>query len=304
MLNWFADDGIYLPMINDHTRNRFYESIISESVNGKDCVDIGFGTGLLSMIALKHGARHIVAYEKDPQRYNLGKTIIDTLGLSSQITLINEMYDSKLSNSKYVTFSEILEQNIWGEGLWNCLPRMPTDTFLPTSYFLEIIDISLPKEFFFNQDLLFTPGIELPSSYCEALNTIISKSVVQSQYQEYISGLKGLLSKTCHYLLLKDNIKRTNLGGYIINTTDCSVSVNGKKTLINFDDVKIQFDLNLDQSVPHLLLPRVGIAANNHKLYLDMGTNWGPASGAKIVEPNINVVRITHQLDTGLISIE
>ena len=53
-LDWNNNDGIYLPMINDAIRNQFYEKIIAKAVNGKSCTDVGFGTGFLSILALKH----------------------------------------------------------------------------------------------------------------------------------------------------------------------------------------------------------------------------------------------------------
>jgi predicted RNA methylase len=48
-------DGVYLSMLNDVARNHFYDQILTE-VRNQHCVEIGFGTGLLSMLALKHGA--------------------------------------------------------------------------------------------------------------------------------------------------------------------------------------------------------------------------------------------------------
>jgi predicted RNA methylase len=84
-------DGVYLSMLNDVARNQFYDQILTE-VYDQHCVEIGFGTGLLSMLALKHGARSIVAYESDPDRYRLGCEVIKLLGLQDRITLINQRY--------------------------------------------------------------------------------------------------------------------------------------------------------------------------------------------------------------------
>jgi len=78
-------NGVYLPMINDAARNQFYDRILTE-VRDQDCVEIGFGTGFLSMLALKHGARSIVAYESDPVRYELGCKVIELLKLSDNKT--------------------------------------------------------------------------------------------------------------------------------------------------------------------------------------------------------------------------
>ena len=60
-IDWKNNDGVFLPMLNDFRRNWFYERTLSTSVRDQECVDIGFGTGLLSLIALKHGAKHITA---------------------------------------------------------------------------------------------------------------------------------------------------------------------------------------------------------------------------------------------------
>lgn len=64
-INWLSDDGVNLLMINDVPRNAFYSKILSKNVQGKKCCDVGFGTGMLSILALKHGATSIIAYEKD-----------------------------------------------------------------------------------------------------------------------------------------------------------------------------------------------------------------------------------------------
>jgi predicted RNA methylase len=45
-------DGVYLSMLNDVARNQFYDQVLTQ-VRDHDCVEIGFGTGLLSMLALK-----------------------------------------------------------------------------------------------------------------------------------------------------------------------------------------------------------------------------------------------------------
>ena len=303
MLNWLTDDGIYLPMINDVARNQFYEAMLKDVVKNKDCVDIGFGTGLLSMIAIKHGASHIYAYEKDKLRFDLGKRIINELNLNDKITLVNKKYNNEYLSSDRVVFSEILDENIWGEGLWQCLPKEPSNNFYPSFYFLEVLDIPLPKELFFNQSNWFSPGIELPIEFCDKLNEIILQNVTQEQYYEYTKGLEKLLAKTFQYLLLKDNIKKSNLGGYVVDTTDRSIKVNETRYTIDANTSKIEFSINIDPTTPHLLLPRVGVGANNHKLYLDSATNWGPAAGAKIVGKGISSVKVSQRVDNGITSI-
>ena len=66
--DWFKDNGIYMPMINDTGRNIFYKAAIEAAVPGKVVCDIGTGSGLLSIIAAKAGATKVYAVEMDPGR--------------------------------------------------------------------------------------------------------------------------------------------------------------------------------------------------------------------------------------------
>jgi predicted RNA methylase len=104
-IDWNNHDGVNLGMINDFVRNQFYDRVISRYVQDQDCTDIGFGTGLLSMLALKHGARHIRAFESDTDRYQLGCEIIKQLGLHNRIELLNEQYDHYYQPTP-ITFTE------------------------------------------------------------------------------------------------------------------------------------------------------------------------------------------------------
>lgn len=74
-INWLSDDGVNLPMTNDVSRNVFYNKILSKNVQGKKCCEIGFGTNLLSILAIKHGASSVIAYECNQDKFELGKTI-------------------------------------------------------------------------------------------------------------------------------------------------------------------------------------------------------------------------------------
>ena len=79
--------GTDWDMLNDHLRNQFYNELLKQCKD-KVVIDVGFGTGILSIIALKHGAKIIHAYEMDKETYLLGKHIIKRLGLKSKIILL------------------------------------------------------------------------------------------------------------------------------------------------------------------------------------------------------------------------
>mgnify|MGYP000270922000 CR=1 FL=1 len=75
-IDWHNHDGVNLGMINDFMRNQFYDRILSRYVANQRCTDIGFGTGLLTMLALKHGAEHVQAFEKSASLFLKSKYVI------------------------------------------------------------------------------------------------------------------------------------------------------------------------------------------------------------------------------------
>jgi predicted RNA methylase len=84
-----------MPMINDTGRNVFYKAAIEQSVRGKVVCDIGTGTGLLSILAAKAGAKKIYAVEMDPGRADYARRMFDRLGLSDTIEVINDNFFNK-----------------------------------------------------------------------------------------------------------------------------------------------------------------------------------------------------------------
>ena len=90
--NWYSDNGIFLPMINDTGRNIFYNEAIKQSVAGKTVCDIGAGTGFLSILAAQHGASHVYAVEMDSGRAQLVRNMIEHLNLQDKITVINDNF--------------------------------------------------------------------------------------------------------------------------------------------------------------------------------------------------------------------
>ena len=132
LINWDADDGSSFGMITDHTRNRFYDKILSD-VTGKHCIDIGFGTGFLSFLALKYNPTHITAFEENSIRYELGNKLIKSLKLEDKITLINSAFNSTMVKDDYeLAFHEILGQNLWNEGVYSTFHKQLK--FLPSDY--------------------------------------------------------------------------------------------------------------------------------------------------------------------------
>jgi len=174
-IDWYYHDGVNLPMINDFVRNQFYDRVLSRYVRGQRCTDVGFGTGLLSMLALKHGAQHIRAFENNPERFQLGKELIKRLGLQTQIDLINEQYDNNYSPTP-ITFTETVNGNLWWEGLWHSLPRDEKSILLPGDYSLEIWAVEVPEVFAKGiqspeeTNRVFNPGVDVAPEFVRTIN--------------------------------------------------------------------------------------------------------------------------------------
>lgn len=309
-IDWKADDGVFLPMLNDFRRNRCYESLLSMRVADRECVDIGFGTGLLSMIALKHGAKHITAYESDHKRYQLGQHIIQQLGLGQRISLTNEKFDYTQYQSHKVYFSEIMNSGLWGEGLFNVMPRQRNIEFWPGQYFFELHAMSIPDSFadrLFQADTqhsFFCPGIDIDPEFVDLVNQLMSAqpSTAQKIFQDY------------------DYHNSTIWGGWSFlkavqfdsqpaacYTVDCAKQLlylhDSNSDAISALDFSAQaIDIQVDiSSTTTLLVPRVGFECNGKKFCLDTAESWGPAYRPTVVRNKTKVIA-HHCLKSGLIT--
>lgn len=308
-LDWARNDGIFLPMINDVIRNNFYDRLLSRYVKDQDCVDIGFGTGLLSLIALKHGAKSIVAFEKDSSRFELGQYIIKQLGLSNKITLINDSFagdDFHSYCNATVFFSEIVDREIFGEGIWNVFPRstLANQIFLPSRYRIElwtceisdIYNLSIDKNVTkFGSVPGFNPGVDVEHDFIKLINKILynAHKDTQSVEQDIVLELpspgrrKVNLDNTTDWdtQVWRGIMRSTGKvsASYEIDVNSSSIRVVDKFN--SFEDCqpldleKPYYSLTLDMSKYHnknlLIWPRASIGDDSEYLYLDTANNWG-----------------------------
>jgi SAM-dependent methyltransferase len=115
-MDWLDDDGIFMPMLNDTGRNIFYKTAIEAAAPGKIVCDIGAGTGFLSVLAAHAGAKHVIAVERDLQRYQYTKSIIEKLHLTDRIELVHgDFLDLDILADVYV--SETINTQIFGEDI-------------------------------------------------------------------------------------------------------------------------------------------------------------------------------------------
>jgi predicted RNA methylase len=114
--DWFKQNGIFMPMINDTGRNVFYKTAIESAVAGKVVCDIGTGTGFLSVLAAKAGAKKVYAVEMDPGRAQYAQQMISKVGLSDTIEVINDNFlNTNITADIYV--SETIGTQIFNENI-------------------------------------------------------------------------------------------------------------------------------------------------------------------------------------------
>jgi hypothetical protein len=285
-------DGVYLSMLNDVARNQFYDHVLTD-VRDQHCVEIGFGTGLLSMLALKHGARSIVAYESDPDRYRLGCEVIKVLKLQDRITLINQRYDYTCEHEQEVVFTETVDDNIWGEGLYNSLPRQSGRRFLPGQYFLEIYAIPISANtasslIQAHEKNYFSPGVDIDSQFVSYVNLLLSKKY-NKPVKPKASLPDGVTELTPMPTYIDWATNNTYAGRYVVDANAPFM-----------DESVRQLQVDTDNQ-PVLIVPRAGMQHGSDRLYLDTG-HWKPSADPAVINaPNIRVT-VEHDLHTGKIS--
>lgn len=311
-INWNSDDGVFFPMLMDWRRNQFYDQIIKQQVVGKHCVDVGFGTGLLSILALKHGAKHVTAYEQNADRYELGKYIIDRLGLQSKIDLVHQQFDHQTSVSPQdVVITETVNIGLWGEGLWQSMPRAGNYNWLPSSVFMEII--AEPVSQAFADDLFrpadhfgfFNPGVDIDPDYVSLINQLAKKNIPNKSHfydtdnhqttvwggWTYVRWSQVGKTPVAHY--------KVDLGQHSIEVQD---SVAHTWSSIDFTAQEITMTVDLPSNDrPMLIVPRTGICHDNN-LFLDTAESWGGGCKPLLVTANTRRVTIAHNTESGLIT--
>ncbi len=296
-IDWHNHDGVNFGMINDFMRNQFYDRVLARYVEGQYCTDIGFGTGLLSMLAIRHGAKHIRAFESDHDRFLLGCEIIHHLKLQNQIELINERYTHDCEPTP-ITFTETVNGNLWWEGLWNSLPKSSETLLLPGTYFLEIW--ALPIPYSFAQGLCrlgqsqqqFSPAVDVDHEFVSLINKLAGKT----------QSLGGILSNG---IVNFERQQDTDWGWVPYLRAALSGKVVGRYCAQHWQPTVEDFVLNIDtkdwRDSVVLIVPRMGMEQDADRLYLDTG-HWGPAENPILVVNPTGQLQVQHSVQNGIIT--
>lgn len=113
----------HFDMLADAKRNDAFEKSINKTVDKKSRVlDIGTGSGLLSMMAARSGAESVLACEVNPEISKVAERIIEANDFKKKITVVNKRSDHMEEGQDYtgrfnVIVSEILDSGGLGEGV-------------------------------------------------------------------------------------------------------------------------------------------------------------------------------------------
>lgn len=110
--NWHFD------MLNDSVRNDAYERAINHSVKqGITVFEIGTGSGLLSMLAARAGARHVWTCEKSMPIRRAAELIIRQNGFADKITIL-DAWSTSVSIPQHIPEKvDLIIGEIFGAGL-------------------------------------------------------------------------------------------------------------------------------------------------------------------------------------------
>lgn len=115
--------GWHIPMMNDKVRNNAYSSAIKLAVDdGAFVLDIGTGSGLLSLMAAASGAGKIITCETSKTIAKVAKEIVCSNGFEEKISVLNKkstdlIVGKDLPQKADLIISEVLSAEFVGEGV-------------------------------------------------------------------------------------------------------------------------------------------------------------------------------------------
>ena len=178
-INWNGQTfGFDLLMINDHQRNQFYQQSL-RNCGDKIVLDIGSGTGILSVMAVQAGARHVYSFESDPQNCYSAQAFVKSAGLHDRITMVcadilavdrhcwthdpidiimTETFANDCFTENFAFLVEHVERsfNLASQHRW--IPEI-------IELHVSMIDIEPRRE--------FDPGVSLPDAYIEQIQSAV-----------------------------------------------------------------------------------------------------------------------------------
>lgn len=235
----------HISMLNDHERNSFYEDEIKDHVKNKIVLDIGAGAGFLTLTALKHGAQHVYAIERDPFIGHCFKKSFEKEIKEGKVTLLTfdtfDLVSSDFANGHpEVVVHEIFGDDGFGEHVHETFDDLfkreiiTRDTkIIPESFTLYGSLHKLKTEYQFE-----SPELEEKFWY---LNGICHE---EEYYDTHLrkTGLEIEPFKLCHYKIGQYQPPKMNEVLFKLNQEADKLrlwfTIEGKKSLLSTDKTK------------------------------------------------------------------
>lgn len=152
--NWVVERWHFI-MLNDSNRNLLYQKAIQKAVQSgcRNVLDIGTGTGILSMFAKQAGASSVYACELSKTMYELACEVVAANHLDGEIKLLH-MKSLDIEVQKHIpervslVVTETVDSGLFGEGIveslihaWEhlLLPPKPNDSSVGAENYGRVI---------------------------------------------------------------------------------------------------------------------------------------------------------------------
>jgi SAM-dependent methyltransferase len=111
----------HFTMLNDLERNDAFEAAIASAVRGAHVLEIGAGSGLLAMMAARHGAKSVVACEMSAPLAAAAQKIVARNGLADRVSIVAKKsmqmeVGRDLAQKADVLIAEVFDVGLLGEG--------------------------------------------------------------------------------------------------------------------------------------------------------------------------------------------
>lgn len=131
----------HLALLEDRERLRSYSKAIASKVKKRTVLDVGAGTGVLSLIALRAGFNNAILIEPSKKISEYARHFAEINGVSDRVTILNSCIEdiniNDLPSDIDLVVSENLSSMLFGFGSWDwlvsCTQKLPNAQIIPES---------------------------------------------------------------------------------------------------------------------------------------------------------------------------